>query len=52
MNYQEQEVLIPVIDEIVLKADHTKKQLMVNLPEGLLDIYTMDAGTPDDQSDD
>ena len=33
------EVLVPVIDEILLKADHSEKQLQVNLPEGLLDVY-------------
>lgn len=39
MTYQGKEVLIPVSDEIVLKADHDRSQLQVNLPEGLLDIY-------------
>lgn len=51
MNYLGKEVLIPIIDEIVLKADHGKKQLMVNLPEGLMDVYMTDTGRPDDQSD-
>jgi len=39
MIYKEKEVLIPVNDNIILKADHRKKKLMVNLPEGLLDLY-------------
>jgi 16S rRNA processing protein RimM len=39
MMYNEHEVLIPVADDIVLKADHNKKEVYVILPEGLLDIY-------------
>ncbi len=50
MNYQGKEVLVPISDEIVLKANHARKELEVNLPEGLLDIYLADsAGTPDDE---
>ena len=39
MRYQGQEVLIPVVDELVTHADMEARQLFVNLPEGLLDIY-------------
>ena len=39
MRYQGQEVLIPVVDELVSHADMETRQLFVNLPEGLLDIY-------------
>ncbi|NJL31113.1 MAG: 16S rRNA processing protein RimM [Cyclobacteriaceae bacterium] len=39
MRYKEKEILIPVSDEIVSHADHAQRQMMVNLPEGLLDIY-------------
>ena len=39
MRYQDQEVLIPVVDELVSHADMAARQLFVNLPEGLLDIY-------------
>ena len=39
MRYQGHEVLIPVVDELVSHADHEKKQVYVNLPEGLLDVY-------------
>jgi len=33
------EVLIPLNESTIEKIDHKKKQVMVNLPEGLLDIY-------------
>ncbi|UII34383.1 ribosome maturation factor RimM [Fulvivirga ulvae] len=33
------EVLIPINNEIIGEADHEKKTLNVNLPEGLLDVY-------------
>ncbi|PRY16452.1 16S rRNA processing protein RimM [Pontibacter ummariensis] len=50
MDYMDQEMLIPVIDEIFLRADHEAKQLHVNLPEGLLDVYTQP--TSPDEADD
>ena len=33
------EVLIPVNENTLKKIDHKKKQVMVQLPDGLLDIY-------------
>jgi 16S rRNA processing protein RimM len=39
MDYQGSEVLIPIVDDIVLSADHEKKQVRVKLPEGLLEVY-------------
>jgi 16S rRNA processing protein RimM len=33
------EVLIPLHEETLLKADHKKKQVIVELPDGLLEIY-------------
>lgn len=48
------EVLIPIVDTIVLKADRENKSVLVNLPEGLIEVYTEAAGTdvPDDQDHD
>ena len=39
MQYQGKEVLIPVNDDIVIGVNHEKKELLTNLPEGLLDVY-------------
>ena len=39
MRYQGHEVLVPVVDEIVTRADHKKREIYVNLPDGLLDVY-------------
>ena len=39
MRYQGQEVLIPVVDELVSHADMQTQTVFVNLPDGLLDIY-------------
>lgn len=36
--WQEREVLIPMVDEIVLEINDKKKTLLVQIPEGLLDI--------------
>ena len=40
MDYNGQEVLIPMESSIVLNADHIEKVLKVNLPNGLLELYT------------
>ncbi len=40
MDYQGSEVLIPLIDEFVGLADHEARSISVNLPEGLLELYT------------
>jgi 16S rRNA processing protein RimM len=37
--YKGNEALIPLHEESLLKVDRKKKQIHVNLPEGLLDIY-------------
>ena len=39
MDYQEKEVLIPVTDHIVLRADFQAEEVITCLPEGLLEIY-------------
>ena len=42
-------MLIPVQDELILRADKAARKLYVNLPEGLVDIYTNPtAAEPDD----
>ena len=51
MRYQGQEVLIPVVDELVSHADMQTRQLFVNLPEGLLDIYLKPTSGDNDEPD-
>jgi 16S rRNA processing protein RimM len=50
MDYNGNEVLIPIVDDIVLNADHDTRTVHVNLPEGLLEIYLNpdSAKNPDD----
>ncbi len=45
--YKGNEALIPLHEESLLKVDKKKKQVHVNLPEGLLDIYTSSGGSED-----
>lgn len=33
------EVLIPITENFLKKTDHKKKELILNLPDGLLDVY-------------
>jgi 16S rRNA processing protein RimM len=42
MTYQEKEVLIPINDTNVLKADLEMMEVLVNLPNGLLEVYLND----------
>ncbi|WP_310393994.1 ribosome maturation factor RimM [Hymenobacter sp.] len=51
MRYQGQEVLIPVVDELVSHADMVKKQIYVALPEGLLDIYLKPSSREQDEAE-
>jgi len=39
MLINEKEVLIPLNESFLKKVDHKKKEVIVELPEGLLDIY-------------
>ena len=39
MEINEKEVLIPLNESFLKKIDHKKKEVIVELPEGLLDIY-------------
>lgn len=41
LEIQGKEVLIPLHEETLQKADHKKRQVIVQLPEGLLDIYLL-----------
>ncbi|WP_439881520.1 ribosome maturation factor RimM [Pontibacter sp. MBLB2868] len=50
MEYMNQEMLIPVMDEIILRADHDAKELHITLPEGLLEVYTEPA-SPEEADD-
>ncbi len=42
MQYKDKEVLIPIIDDIVKSVNHERKEILVSLPEGLLQIYLED----------
>ena len=41
------EVLLPINDETVKQVDKNKKQIFVNIPDGLLDIYLSDQDLED-----
>lgn len=45
--YKGNEALIPLHEESLLKIDRKKKQVHVNLPEGLLDIYASNNSAKD-----
>ena len=37
---QEKEILIPIVDSIVTKVDKEKEQILVSVPQGLIELYT------------
>lgn len=39
MAYQGAEVLIPLVDEIIKEANHELKEVYVDLPDGLIELY-------------
>ena len=39
IRYHEKEILVPIIEEIIKKVDRTKKEIFIEAPEGLIDIY-------------
>lgn len=42
MDYKEREVLIPMSENIVLRADHENNKMITCLPGGLLELYLED----------
>lgn len=38
IDYQGEELLIPAVEELITEADHQNKRLIVQIPEGLLDL--------------
>lgn len=38
INHKDTELLIPAVEELILTVDHDNKQLIVELPDGLLDL--------------
>ena len=39
IQYQEKEVLIPLNEAFIVEIDKTKKLLILDLPDGLLELY-------------
>ncbi|MDH6533961.1 16S rRNA processing protein RimM [Parabacteroides sp. 52] len=38
VDYKGEELLFPAVEELITEVDHTRKQMTVSLPEGLLDL--------------
>ncbi|WP_224996782.1 ribosome maturation factor RimM [Cesiribacter sp. SM1] len=43
------EILVPLHDELIDRVDREQRQLLMQLPEGLLDVYLNPNNTPDDE---
>ena len=39
VRFQEKDILIPVVDDVIGKVDRKKRIIHINAPEGLIDIY-------------
>lgn len=42
VDYQGQEVLVPMSDEILVQVDTKQEKILASLPDGLLELYTED----------
>ncbi|MEM6346252.1 MAG: ribosome maturation factor RimM [Bacteroidota bacterium] len=42
IDHQGQEVLVPMTNEFVIRADHEQKKMFTAIPDGLLEAYTED----------
>jgi 16S rRNA processing protein RimM len=40
VDYNNTEVLVPLAEELIVKIDDKKKEITLNVPDGLLDIYS------------
>ena len=38
ITYKKRELLIPVSKDYIVKIDHDKKEILMDLPDGLLDL--------------
>ena len=51
LEYKGKEVLLPLVEEFIERVDEGKKQIFYKGPEGLVELYLDEAGTPDDGQD-
>ena len=40
--YNEKEILVPMVDHFIIKVDRENKQIILNTPPGLVDLYLED----------
>ena len=40
LEYDKKEILIPINDELIIKIDRKKKLIRMNLPNGLIQLYS------------
>lgn len=40
IEYQNQQVLVPIIDQFLKKVDRENKKILLQLPEGFMDLYS------------
>ncbi|MDQ3289849.1 MAG: ribosome maturation factor RimM [Bacteroidota bacterium] len=52
MDYRGVEVLIPLQDNLIIRADKSTQKLYMNLPEGLIDVYTQPGNPSEEERDD
>ena len=39
VDFNEKEILIPLVEELIVHVDRDSKRIKVNTPEGLIDLY-------------
>lgn len=41
VKHKGQEILVPITDEWILQIDHEEKKILVDLPDGLIDVFLL-----------
>jgi len=46
------EILVPIHNDLIEKVDRSRKEMLLNLPDGLVDVYLQSGGRTDDDDKD
>lgn len=49
IDFEGKEILIPIRDEVILSLDRSKKEMNIDAPQGLIDIYLTEKHSPNDE---
>lgn len=51
LDFNGREILVPILEEVILDVDRSKKEMHIKAPTGLIDIYLTDKHSPEDEDE-